>query len=291
MEGLLTPVSTSYRTLDDKGEDALVEASTSHDAISKPTFHVTTPAQALEILRSDPDYDTLILTLSYLENESSGFNVTSPGPLAAQLVHVLVSDTIPTYWNILQESQVGKKSKGGQQGIPRSHPNLELLLSCLRSVTGLNAILLSMKEHIQKLRHTKNSVGGPNIQDILAILLQVLKSLLNGDKIVEAISNSIWKSTDPSSKQKAVWDEFLGLVGSGKILSTAAEAEDAVNNLNKTIGERYWTADGLLYSSWLARNIAQWARTLPMDAEKAWNSCGELLSKSLRLGYTGKAAN
>lgn len=289
MEGLLTPVSTSYRTLDKSEEDALVPVSRPPEAISKPASSATTPEQALEILRGVPDYDTLISTLRYIGNNGSGFSITSPSPLAAQLVHVLVSDIIPTYWNVLQEPQVSRVARKGQQGRLRSKPTLDLLLSCLRSVTGLNAILLSIKQHIQKSKDTKMSVGGANSQDILPILLQVLKVLLEGDGIIETISNSIWHSSDTSSKQKAVWNEFLSLVTSGKILGISAEAEDVVSDLSNKLGEKYWMADGFLYSSWLARNISQQARNLPGDAERGWSSCSELLSKSLRLGYSGTA--
>ena len=289
MEGLLTPISTSYRTLDKSEEDALVEVPRSPEDISKPAWSATTPEQALELLRNEPDYDNLISILRYISNNSSDFNITSPGPLAAQLVYVLVSDIIPNYWNVLQESQVGRGARKGQQGRLRSKPNLDLLLSCLRSVTGLNAILLSIKQHIQKSRDTKMSVGGANSQDILTILLQALKALLDGDEIIETISNSIWHSFDTPSKQKAVWNEFLGLVTTGKILGITAEAEDVVSDLSNKVREKYWMADGLLYSSWLARNISQQARNLPGDAERGWNSCGELLNRSLRLGYSGTA--
>jgi telomere length regulation protein len=90
-----------------------------------------------------------------------------------------------------------------------------------------------------------------------------------------------------SAKQKAIWNEFLGLVGNGIILGVAAEAEDIINTLSKKVGERYWIANGALYSLWLARNVTHWSRNLSAHSEIEIKGCGELLSRSFRLGYTG----
>jgi telomere length regulation protein len=285
MEGLLTPVSTSYKSSDQREEDFLVEVKKPQKAPSKPSFKTSTPTEALEILKNEPDHESLISTLWYLREESSDFNITSPSPLAAQLVHVLVSDIVPNYWNLLFD---GKKSNARKRAKSKSASELDLLLFCLRSVTGLNALLLSLKQLIQQSKETKQAVGGPNIHDVLTILLQVLTELIKGDKTVGEISKSIWNPTVPLSNQNAIWNEFLSVVSSGKILGLAAEAEDVVNELSKKIGEKYWIADGGSYSSWLARNIMHWARTLPADSENEWKCCGDMLGKAFRLGHTGK---
>jgi telomere length regulation protein len=218
--------------------------------------------------------------LKFLGKEQSDFSITSPGPIAAQLVYVLVSDTVPTYWNVLQESSRRKKAA-------KQESFLEILLSCLRSVTGLNAVVLSLKQHIQLSKETQKAVGGPNIQSILVILLQLLQALLGDNQTVEAIWKNIHHSSNIPAKQKAIWNEFLGLVGNGKILGVAAEAEDIINYLSKKVGERYWIADATLYCLWLARNVTHWSRNLSADSEIEIKGCGELLSKSFHLGYTG----
>ena len=286
MEGLLTPVSTSYKSQDKKEEVALVEVPKVSKPITKPTFQASAPEEALEILKNEPDYEALILTLRFLGKSNPDFSISSPSPVASQLVHVLVSEILPNYWDVLYVPE--KISKGGKQRKKRHQPDLELLLTCLRSVTGLNAILLSLKRHIQVSKEAKKAVGGPTIQEILTILLQALSALLEGDQTAEKIWSVIWGSSDPPQKQKTMWNEFLGLVGGGKILGTAAEAEDIVNDLSQKIGEKYWTADGSLYSSWLARNLSYWATSLPTDSENGWKCCSELLTRSFRLGHTGK---
>jgi telomere length regulation protein len=282
MEGLLTPVSTSYT--DKREEHALVEVKETEKTLSKPSFKASSPAQALEILRSEPHHESLISTLRYLREDNSDFSITTPSPLAAQLVHALVSDVVPNYWNVLFE---GKKSQRRKLAKSKNASDLELLLSCLRSVTGLNALLLSIKELNQLSKESKKAVGGPNIQDRLTILLQVITELIQCDETLEIISDNIWNSSLPASKQKSLWNEVLSIVGSGKILGLAAEAEDVIGELSKKFGEKYWIADGIAYSAWLARNIAHWATSLREESGNGWKCCGELLCKAFRLGYSG----
>jgi telomere length regulation protein len=280
MEGLLTPVGISYKNSGEIGDDAFIEIPKPYKPAPKASAQASSPAEALEILRNEPDHDTLLSTLKFLGKEQSDFSITSPGPIAAQLVYVLVSDTVPTYWNVLQESSRRKKAA-------KQESSLEILLSCLRSVTGLNAVVLSLKQHIQLSKETQKAVGGPNIQSILVILLQLLQALLGDNQTVEAIWKNIHHSSNIPAKQKAIWNEFLGLVGNGKILGVAAEAEDIINYLSKKVGERYWIADATLYCLWLARNVTHWSRNLSADSEIEIKGCGELLSKSFHLGYTG----
>jgi len=239
----------------------------------------------LELLKSEPDYDTLIVTLRYLAN-CPGFNIRSPSPLASQLVHVLVSEIIPNYWNVLR---AGEKSKPARQGSSSRLSELDLLLSCLRSVSGINSVLLSLKRNIQQSKESKKAVGGPNFEELLKTFLQLLQALLEGPHTVETIWTSIYEASSPQSKQKAVWNEFLSPVGGGKILGITAEAEDVVNELSTKVGEKHWIADGTLFSSWLARNLTYWVKNLATDSESASKCCVELISKSFRLGYTGQS--
>jgi telomere length regulation protein len=281
VDGLLAPVSTSYT--EKLVEVALVKVKVPQKA-PQPS-KASTPAEALEILKSEPDHESLVSTLRYLRQEGADFIIAAPSPLTAQLVHVLVSDVIPNYWVLLYEA---KKPNNRKQAKSKQISDLELLLSCLRSVTGLNALLLSMKQFIQQSKESRKTVGGPNIQDRLTILLQVLSEVIHGDDTVKQISSSLWNSTAPQSKQKNLWNELLGILGSGKIPGLAAEAEDVINELSEGIPDKFWIADGTAYCSWLARNITYWAGYIPgRTKESTWKCCGELLCKAFRLGNSG----
>ncbi|CZT03047.1 hypothetical protein WAI453_012244 [Rhynchosporium graminicola] len=285
MEGLLTPVSTTYKCgkKDTGDEFALVEIVKAPEPKSKPRFQTaSTPTEALEILRNEPDHETLISTLRFLGKRTHDFDITSPSPLAAQLVHTLVSDTVPNYWHVFQAS-CGKAKLGKNS---RTLPELEMLLQCLRSVMGLNAVLLSLKQQTQISKDLKKNIGGPKIEDLSVINLQLLQALLAGTKTIMTIWTSVRTASDASLKQKAVWNEFLALVGGGKILGIAAESEDTVNNLSKKIVEKSWVADGTLFSRWIAQNITNWAKSLIPVNEDGWKNLAELFSKSFRLGHT-----
>jgi telomere length regulation protein len=251
----------------------------------KPSFQsASTPAEALELLKSEPDHDTLVSTLLYLTT-CPGFHIQSPSPLASQLVHVLVAEIVPNYWNVLQ---AGKKPRPAKQGSSSKLSGLQSLLSCFRSVSGINAVVLSLNRNIQQSKESKKSVGGPNFEELLRIYLQLLEVLLEGPQTVGIIWRSIYEVSGPQSKQNTIWKEFLSLVGGGKIIGISAEAEAIVNALSKKVDEKHWVADGSLFSSWLARNLTYWVKNLSTDSENGSKCCGELLSKSLRLGYTGQ---
>jgi telomere length regulation protein len=116
----------------------------------------------------------------------------------------------------------------------------------------------------------------------------LISRLLEGEETIYRILTSIWDPSVVPSTQKAIWNGFLSVTGGGRILSVSAEAEDTINELSKDIQGKYWVSDGILYSRWLAQNITHLAKTMPLDSENDWKCCVELLSKSLRLGYTGK---
>ena len=289
MEGLLTPVRTVYKTLDLVREADLVEQRKPQDVPPKSSALLppATPAEALKLLRAEPDFDGLRLVLDYLANDGSGFDITSPGPLAAQLIHALVSDIVPTYWNALQNSKNNMASR--KQGLSKDVSSIELLFFCLRSVTGLNAILLDLKQAIQqsKSRDSNKKIGGPSIADRIAVLLQLLSALLQGQETIAAISKRIWDGSDARSTQKSIWNEFVCVVGGGKLIGISAEADDTVNQLSKVVQANCWLSNGIQYSKWIAQNVSSWAKLISLESAMEWTCCAAMLSKSLRLGYSG----
>ncbi|KAK6603191.1 telomere length regulation protein [Botrytis cinerea] len=264
MDDLLTPVSIVYKRQEQKDENALIEVSTSSPLIqpvkkapSNP-IHISSAEQALKTLKNQPSFDDLKSALEFLDNETD-FSITSPGPLASQLVHVLVSEVTPNYWSVLHES--GGKTKKNKQS-----PILKLLLNSIRSTTG------------------------SSIEESIKIQLQLCVEVLEGESTIEKLWNTITSSSDAPIKQRVLFNEFLALIGSGKIIGVTAEAEAISNELSKQPSEKYWVADGGSYSRWLSQNIIFWLKVLPQDSEKAWKSCNELFGKCLRLGHIDNIA-
>ena len=125
MEGWPTPVSTSYSDPGQQQEIDLVEIRKQPErSLNTAPKKATSPTEALEILRSEPDYETLISVLDFLSEGTPDFNITSPSTHASQLVHVLVTDIVPHYWSILQESDNLQKTRN-----PARRSDLALFLS------------------------------------------------------------------------------------------------------------------------------------------------------------------
>ena len=290
MEGLLTPVSTAYKTSQEAPEEFLVEVK---QTVSTPAPETNrspdTPEGILEILRHQPDFESLSSILPHLNSSDGLFDIKSPSPIAAQLVNVLVAEIIPSYWSILksQPSGINKKSKAAG----KEHEKL-LLLECLRSVTGLNAILGRIRALFQEEKETKtnkDAVGLSGKFSVLRYYVEVVQEILEPDWVVKKFHTNIQRTIANSSRQAALWQEFVALICGGKILSNAAEAVAIINESSNKIEDRYWIADGALYCSWLGRNFCRWMRLIPAGEAPTWKNYTSLVSKSLRLGHTGKS--
>lgn len=282
MEDLLTPVSTVYRNPKIPSNELLIEAQSPVQSLKSP-LQFSTPKDALDVLRSEPDLDSLRATLNYLIHDAplrSNFQITHPSPMSAQIINVLVSNILPNYWTALRETA----STSGRT-VHRHVLERKLMLSCLRSLSGLNAILARLRILVQNAKEANKTDSGQSNAEALEDHLDVLESLLHGETLI----SHLWKdiSTAILTKQRAFWHEVVAMVGGGKLLSCAAEAASLINDASIRIKETIWIANGILYSRWLARNILHWSKGLQMVAEGLWNPFSELFSKSIRLGYPG----
>ncbi|KAI9736903.1 MAG: telomere binding protein [Claussenomyces sp. TS43310] len=286
MEGLLTPVSTAYKSKTAAEDDALVEVQTPVPAPSSGLIHVSAPEQALEVLRSKPPLDDLRVTLSFLaepiSSDTSNFCIKRPGPLTAQLVHALIVDIIPSHWGILNERGSSKGKAHFKYARDR-----RCLLSCIRSITGLNAILARLKASIQTMKEAKSKQKVSSSVEILKEYLNALSALLHGDAVIELLWTDLSLNSPP--KRKAIWSEIITLIGRGKLLHVAAEASSLVNENSPDLFKEPWVADGMLYCRWVASNITQWLKGCDMASEGLLTGMAALLGKSLRLGYAGRS--
>lgn len=271
-------MSTAYKNIKDDQEDALVEAQERQEAPKKHEFQATNPEEALKILQNEPDYQNLISVLKYLDS-TNAISLSSPSPLGSQLINVLVSDIVTNYWAVFSESD------GRRKGFKYKRER-DLLLSCLRNVTGLGAITARLNALIDQSKITTKAGQGLNFTQSLRDTQSVLDAVLRGDTILEGLWRNLQDS--PISKQPALWREITGFIGGGKLLNAAAEAHSIINKSSNTLDESIWIADGLKYSNWVASNIKYWASHLTLESDRPWKNLTELLSKSLRLGYPGK---
>ncbi|KAI2636115.1 telomere length regulation protein-domain-containing protein [Xylaria nigripes] len=271
MEALLTPVSLSYKKT---SEFDVVQGHPKSSEPAKPprvVFQGASLEEALETLRNQPSSETLPAVLKYLQNGGSkdkcNFDIRTPGPLNAQIIHVLVTEVVPNYWVVLKDSS--------------SKNDMDILLACLRSLPGVNAILTYLRALIQEAKLESKTLKNSHIIFNLTYTLSILNSLLGNDNEVM----QIWSYISPENLAhvRPLQKEFLSLFTSGKIVSLAAEADDICRLAGRKL-EPLWMTENNQYVSWLARNHVRWAQSAVTD--EAFKLCAEFGSRGMRLGHT-----
>ncbi|KAI8153764.1 DNA replication checkpoint protein tel2 [Colletotrichum sp. SAR 10_70] len=273
-----TPVSTTYlkaRPVDPARQESetIAKAKTAIQSTEIDTVEI-----ALETLKSQPDYDTLISVLQSLDHgriAKSGFKISKPNPEAAQIIQCLVSEIIPNYWPLLKEDASTLRAGQGT--------DLELLLKSLRNVTGLNAAIIRLKALIQESKAGAKDVKRPDLAINLNVLIEVCSAVLGRDDCLAAVWNASSAGLDTVAQRRPMAHEFTALIAGGRLVSVAAEA-DVLANPDRASRNSLWVADGLQYSKWLGRSIAYWAKCdISSDDIKL---CAEVFARSLRLGYS-----
>lgn len=283
MEDLLKPVSTAYKA-NNQEEGFLTEASTpprNTRSMDSSIPAPSTPLEALEALKSEPDFTSLATSLDYLV-ESNDVNLHLPSPLGSQIINVLVSDIVPNYWELLSKQ---KRCKGGW---PHNKERSQLLES-LRSVSGLGAIVVKLKALLEESRRTAKKVDGLNISTLIKDYIVLLGAILEDESTLKSLHSAL--SSAPRSLQQALWQELVSFIGGGRLLSVAAEASSLLKEARKDVKNSAWIADPVTYSTWIGKNLATWASQLSISGDdEAWNALSTMLSKSMRLGHSGELA-
>ncbi|KAK1755370.1 DNA replication checkpoint protein tel2 [Echria macrotheca] len=276
MDDFLTPVAT-FRRNAGSGELQLVQEVKGK---SKPQLKSPTqPEDALEILRHEPEYDSLITALRYLspssqQPDAAGFDIRKPSPLSAQLVQVLASDIVPNYWAILKEDSAEDKRSG-----------LALLLACLQSITGINAVLARMRATIQEIRSEQTrKEKRPDLTLNLGILVDLLHQLIRADDRVAQIWKSTTSGLESRGRLRPLEQELVTVFGGGRIVSLVAEAEDLLRAEKSKGGPREtWLGDSLRYTNWIGDNIIN-GQASESGPEKS-KFFSALFAKALSLGH------
>ncbi|KAK5022118.1 telomere binding protein [Exophiala sideris] len=235
------------------------------------TAPASLPDDAREILKSQPEQEDLTAVLQYLQYGIEGkhdFNVRLPNPKASQIINVLVTVTVPDQWPHLENEQLSKN----QAQIKRS------LIACLRSVAGLGALLMQIRQHSASKLDTANP--------LLEAAVSVLSSVLSGTAVVKDFLSDAVQLFDNETRRRVFWQEVTSLLAGSRILSTVSQVFATVR---EPISEKLaWFADGRDYSKWLARNIAMAAidasTTYPMDRVRTDMLC-QSFKRGLSLGY------
>lgn len=272
MDELLSPVSRTYYKPSDEERPLLQEiqpSSSKNPAAVK--FKASSIDDVVDALKSEPDYDTLLSVLRLLIQDGhklEGFSIGVPGPEAAKIINLLVTEIVPNYWPLLKESSASDENA-----------DLSVLLATLRSLAGLNAVLLRLRTLIQEHK-VDNGKTRSDILLNLNIVLELLCEVLDGDDRIARMWGSISADLD-AVKRRILTREFVNVLGGGRVVSLSAEGGAlAIKEAKSTA---HWTADGVKYTTWLARNIITLSRQANTLEDK--NMAAHLLSKAMHLGY------
>ncbi|KAI0877580.1 telomere length regulation protein [Hypoxylon argillaceum] len=272
MGDLFVPVSQTYRKGSESDEFLSLSKAAEPAKVprSQAVFRGSSPEEALETLKDQPSHDTLLAVLDYLQNggkDNHKFDVRMPGPLGAQIVHALVTEIVPNYWTVLQESP--------------DRSSIGLLLACLRSLPGIKATLTYIRSLIREVKSQCKDLKNSYVVFNLVYTLSLLASILDGDDQVMRIWDYIALANGPGHA-RPLRQEFLMLFASGKIVSLSAEAEDICQQAGR-LPEPVWVANNKQYINWLARNQIQWAKSQPKEEDT--KLCAELGARAMGLGH------
>lgn len=270
MEGLLTAVKTT--SLATAPSNVNLAEPQQRDA-----RQISSPQDALDALKGQPSFDQLAITLSYLAADdyvSEGFSVAAPGPLSTRILYILVNSTVPDYWQVLSNSDSHERERDD-------------LVRCLGNVGGLGALVARLKAliHDSQENHKQfvTGAGRHHIEDIL----QILDLVLIGNDVCLHFWTTIQKIVGVATKQVLLWREFITIIGTGKVNSLCAQAEDVLKNAGTSFAPG-WIADGVAYASWLGRNVAALVISSQPATSGQHSAAAQLCGKSFSLGYTSE---
>lgn len=280
MDGLLTPVSTTFLRNRDEEEavEHLVLAKQSKPPPKPPprniSVSISSADEAIESLRSQPDYPTLVAVLTFLSRDphsaKSSFSIHASSPQSAALVQTLVTEIAPNYWALLSEES---EDRG-------------LFVQCLQSLAGVNAILSHIRVLTQESKTRTNGSTHAENSLHLGIYFNLLAALLEGDDAVRLVWDHTIAALSTDAQKRAQSQALLTLLASGRLVSLTGEASTVLDRGQLT-EENRWIGDGSQMSVWIGRNIITWARLPLLDRDDQLQFCSSLFQRSLSLGYPG----
>ncbi len=277
MDGLLVPLQSKSTS---QTENDLLEVTTPESQHPKEHHSsVNSPENALEALKSKPDQRLLTKTLRWLtkDHEDHVFSLKKPNSKSVQIIYVLVNDILPDYWQLLNAN--------GTYGHPKGKG---MLVTCLRSVAGIGAVLAGLRLRITQLQDpSQTKLPFAARARPMCDLLEMLEAILKGEDSILSIWRDIDACIQVSSQKTLQWKELLSLLASGRLLSIASEANNLLDDPNLNLDVNSWVGNRFLYSSWLGSNVQFMNKELPSDNTGGRKALSQLFSKALNIGYRG----
>jgi telomere length regulation protein len=247
-----------------RGVNAISSTSVSSKTANIPPSSIERPEDALQLLRSEPDTDSLLSTLTRLstvDGFKDAFDIRRPSPLAAQIINTIVSSIIPNFWSALEKQ------------------DRRLITTCISNVAGLNSVIAKIQLLISQSKSSKAQDHAQTLED----LFSVANDLFQDDHLASTAWTGLRGSTTEKTKRDLAWKECSNLLGSGKVSNVMAEAEDILRSSGGKASKSP-VANSHEYAIWLGSNIAQILVTESETHEEVQTHVVVLLSRALGLG-------
>ncbi len=244
------------------------------DSLQRIDGSISSPKQALEIIRQQTTDKSFAAVMQYLEDgihKKHNFDLHIPSAPAAQILNVLVVSVIPDRWDILNSYTDSR----GDKSIRKS------LLLCMSSVAGLGALVARIRSLLESPQISK---AGSSQNLIFKDTTSFFGSVAFHKTLVREMLHRTQSSVENPGQEQALWTEATSLLAGSKILNVFLEAS-ATSHLRGIIPS--WLQDPKEYCGWLGVNIAYAAISLTPAMEDAWKMLANLLKRALSLSHKG----
>lgn len=235
---------------------------------------ISSPEEALAVLREQPTDERFQAVMCYLENgiqRKHGFNIHIPSAPAAQILNVLATKIVPDRWEIVDSSTASKKDRAIRKA----------LLVCMSSTAGIGALTARIQS---LLTSPQIRQSGSSQHAVFKVTVSFFASMVYHNTFIRDLLNRTQSSGGKSGQEQAVWAEATSLFVGSKILNVFLEAS-AIPELRMEIPS--WLQDPRDYSGWLGVNIAFAAISIAPTSEDSWKMLANLLKRALSLGSRG----
>ena len=218
---------------------------------------------------SEEDRDAIVKTLTSKPSQndlSQALRLFTPSSAAAtatsaSIIFALVNTTVPEVWRSLRSNS--RESKD----------TVALLVSCLSSVGGMNALLMRLDQVHGRIRHLSADYEKSQLEDIIEVLTLILEG--HGFTPAAVIRGNIQNGAEG----KMLLNQYISLVGGSKLLNVVSKI-----SMDLAEEKRTWISDGKKYSKWLGKHLGIAIKELTDVSEVS-----TLLGKSLSIGYPSTA--
>jgi len=201
----------------------------------------------VETLLAQPNEHEILNGLEKFEPFS-----TDPSQSSSAVIYAVVNTTIPSLWSTLA---------------PKSRIR-KLIVSCLGSVSGVNALLMLLNQASFDKASTPES-NKIHLETLVAVLVLVLES----DKFSPRAVIQRYRGYGP--KGSLLMNEYISLVAGSKILNSVSKAAKGQDTR-----EQLWIVDGKRYTRWLGDGTARAIKSHGPVPEVS-----NLFGKAMNLGY------